>query len=292
MIVGRDTPLLLDSRAALEGAYDLHAHTAPDSHYSDRWYDDTTYAREASDAGMGGAVLKNHYTYTGDRAYFARQAVPEFEAYGGLCLDAAVGGLNPWAVDAALRSSDGLCRVIWFPTISASSYPNRKPDFAGPGVDLLTEDGALKPEVYEIFEVLKGRSCTLATGHLSYPEQLLLLREAAAYGLERLVVTHADAPYLKLGVEEQLELSKYALLEHAAMHFLMRPGTTTPESVVEGIRAVGVSRCIMATDLGQDYNPDPIRGLLSFCSGLLRRGFTVDELRTMLHDNPRTLLAD
>jgi hypothetical protein len=292
MIIGRDTPLIQDARSAFEGAYDLHAHTAPDSHYSDRWYDDLTYCREASTAGMAGAVLKNHYTYTGDRAWLCREFVPEFHAFGGLCLDAAVGGLNPWAVDAAARSSDRLLRVIWFPTISAKSYPNRKPDFAGPGVDILDEDGRLLPEVYEIFDILKGTTCAISTGHLSYPEQLTLVKEAHSHGIERIFVTHADAPYLKLGPDEQKELSRYALLEHAAMHFLTKPGTTTVESVIAGIRATGVERCILSTDLGQDYNPDPIRGLFGFCLGLLKNGFAIDELRRMTHENPRELLSD
>lgn len=286
----RQTPLLADATQAMSGGYDLHIHTAPDAHHADRWYDDLGYSREALAAGMGGAVLKNHYTYTGDRAALVREAVPDFDVYGGLCLDAAVGGINPWAVEAALRSSEHLCRIVWFPTISAATYPNRNPAFAGPGVPVLDESGRLLPEVYDVFEALKGATCAIATGHLSYPEQLVLLKEATAFGLERMIVTHVDAPYLKLGIPEQLELSKYAYLEHAAMHFLSKSVDRTAGEVLESIRVVGPSRCILSTDLGQDYNPDPVRGLLTFCSGLLRGGLDVADVQMMLRTNPLALL--
>lgn len=282
--------LLEQVREALVGAYDFHVHTAPDAHAA-RWYDDIEYAREASAAGMGGAVLKNHYTYTGDRAELVRQIVPEFDVYGGVCLDAAVGGLNAWAVDAALRSSDGLCRIVWLPTISALNYPNRVAKHAGPGIAVLTDDGKVRPEIYEIFEILRGTSCSLATGHLTFDEQLIILREAHSFGLERLIVTHADAAYLDLTPERQAELGRYAILEHAAMHYLSKTVKRSPEEVVAGIRAVGVGRCILSTDLGQQHQADPIRGLMTFCAGLLRDGFRPDELRTMMCANPRALVS-
>ena len=45
---------------------------------------------------MKAVVLKCHHGYTSDRAYFVRKAVPGIGVYGGVVLNNAVGGINPF----------------------------------------------------------------------------------------------------------------------------------------------------------------------------------------------------
>lgn len=74
----------------LEGAVDLHVHSAPD--VDQRRFNDIELAREAADAGMGAILIKSHQNSTVERAWLVSQIVPEIRVYGGLVLNETVGG--------------------------------------------------------------------------------------------------------------------------------------------------------------------------------------------------------
>jgi hypothetical protein len=60
-------PIVTDQAwKALEGAYDLHVHVAPD--IIERRVDDIDLAREFLGHGMRGFILKSHYMPTAERA--------------------------------------------------------------------------------------------------------------------------------------------------------------------------------------------------------------------------------
>lgn len=276
----------------LRGAYDLHVHTDPDIHL-ERAQDDLEYARAARDAGMAGAVLKNHYTLTADRAALVRKVVPGVAIFGSICLDSAVGGINPAAVEAALRFLPGqpLCKVVWMPTITARHYTHRKPG-ANSGHTILDEHGDLIPTVHDILDLILQADCILATGHLSVLEKRTLLKEAYKRGLQRIIVTHVDAPYLGLDIETQQEFNQYALIEHSFVQTLPTNAGVSIAKVVQAIRAVGAERCIISTDLGQAYNPDPVAGLHMFILALLHADLSEGEVAKMVQSNPAWLLND
>src|SRR5216683_5864981 len=75
---------------ALEGAYDLQVHVAPD--VIERRIDDLDLAKEFLAHGLRGFVLKSHYMSTAERARVVSRAVPGIEAYGAISLNHAVGG--------------------------------------------------------------------------------------------------------------------------------------------------------------------------------------------------------
>jgi uncharacterized protein DUF6282 len=84
----------------LEGAVDLHVHSAPDVGL--RRFDDIELAREAACAGMGAILIKSHQNSTVERAFLVSRIVPEIPVYGGLVLNETVAGLNPAAVRLAM----------------------------------------------------------------------------------------------------------------------------------------------------------------------------------------------
>src|SRR4051812_22344859 len=82
---------------ALEGAYDLQVHVAPD--VIERRIDDLDLAKEFLSKGLRGFVLKSHYFPTAERAKVVSKAIDGIRAMGAITLNHSVGGLNPVAVE-------------------------------------------------------------------------------------------------------------------------------------------------------------------------------------------------
>ena len=101
---------------ALEGAFDLQVHVAPD--VIERRTDDLDFSRDFLKRGLEGFVLKSHYVPTAERAQVVARAVPGIAAYGAVTLNHAVSGLNPVAVEIAGRSG---ARIVWMPTVDAAN---------------------------------------------------------------------------------------------------------------------------------------------------------------------------
>src|SRR5919204_5625521 len=81
----------------LKGVVDLHVHADPDS--MPRSIDAIDAARLAKERGLLAVLLKNHYEPTASLAYVVRKEIPGIEAFGGIVLNRAVGGVNPAAVE-------------------------------------------------------------------------------------------------------------------------------------------------------------------------------------------------
>jgi hypothetical protein len=237
-------------------------------------------------------VLKNHHSLTADRAAIARKIVPEIQMFGGVCLDASVGGILPFAVESALRFLPGmpLCKVVWMPTIHAREYGRtRHPN--EPGYSAFDDDGRLTPEVYEIIDLVRDAGAILSTGHLPFAEAYAVVEAAAARGVERLVVTHVDAPYLGFSLDERLALSKHAYLEHCFVQTLPDNAGIPIDDVIASMRLVGIDRCIISSDLGAATHVTPVEGMRRYMSDLLDAGLSVDEVVTMSRENPSQLLG-
>ncbi len=286
--------------ALLQGAIDVHIHSAPS--LFPRLVDHVEVAEGARAMGMRAVVLKEHHGYTSDRMYFVRKLVSGIEVFGGVALNNAVGGINPFAADAAIKLG---AKFVWFPTLSAKNHLTQMgaPDFGGSmkqagavrlkerPITVFDDEGHLKPEVHEVIDVIAAADVVLATGHLSIPEARAVLRAAKDRGVKRLYVNHPE--YIINGsIEEQKELAKLgAFIEHLAIFmFPMWPTKAGIDGVVEMIRAVGPERTVLATDLGQVHNPPPAEGLRMFVRVLLEKGIPAEHIKTMIQDNPAFLL--
>src|SRR5262247_4164582 len=107
---------------AIEGAFDLQVHVAPD--VIARRTDDVDLAKDFLARGLRGFVLKSHYLPTAERAKVVTRAVPGIEAYGAIALNHSIGGLNPVAVEIAGRSGN---KIVWFPTVDAANETAGRP---------------------------------------------------------------------------------------------------------------------------------------------------------------------
>lgn len=294
-----------NNKYLIEGAYDLHVHSAPD--VLPRRMDDLEMAKRIEACGMAGYVIKSHYFVTSERAELVNKVVPGCRAVGAITLNSSMGGINPTAVEMAGRSG---AKMVWFPTCDSTHErshvfdgdPNKKlPYWAKiviqmkeegiktPTIDLLDDNGKLKQEVYDVLDIIAKQNMILATGHISHPEAFALVKEARARKVERIIITHVDFPTTFYTIEDQQELAKYgAVMEHCYTTFAT--GKVSFETTLEQIRAMGPERVVISTDLGQKTALYPDEGLLEFASRLQEAGFSEDEVRKMTVDNPSNLL--
>ncbi len=186
------------SAQTLTGVVDIHVHSDPDS--MPRSIDAIDAAKLARSRGMRALVLKNHYEPTASLAYLVRKEVPGIELFGGIALNRTVGGVNPAAVERMPRVKGGWGRVVWMPTFDAENqvrFSKENRPFVS-----VSKNGQLLPEVKEVLALIAKNKLTLATGHSSPQEDLLLIRAAKDLGVSRIVVTHAMLPPVKMNVEQ------------------------------------------------------------------------------------------
>ena len=274
------------TQVSLEGAIDLHVHTAPD--VRPRRLDDIALARAAAAAGMRAVLLKSHHTLTADRATLVDGLVEGVRVFGGLALNEAVGGLNPAAVEAALALG---AREIWMPTLSAANH-KRASGIGGGGIGILDEVGALHPAVFEILSLIAKHDVILGTGHLSVQEIQHLAPAARAAGVKRIVVTHPELPIINMPIIMQQDLASLDVFFERCLIVTVLPGSAVPLSAIAAaVRQVGSETTVLATDFGQPENPSPVEGLQRYIAGLMELGIGQTDIDRMVRTNPAWLLG-
>jgi hypothetical protein len=294
------------ARALVSGAYDTHVHVAPD--VMERRISDVDLAHRFAEVGLAGFVLKSHYVTTAERAAVVRTAVPGVDVLGAITLNGAMGGMNPAAVEIAGRLG---ARIAWMPTVdsrnqrtsTAGDLPGATPamwgalqaDLQAHGivpdvVEVVDPDGTVRERVRQVLRVLARHDMVLATGHLSGPEILAVVRAARQEGVRRVVITHPEFTSQRLSVDVQRELAAQgALLERCFT--TPHTGKVSWEDLFDNIRQVGPEHSVLSSDLGQPFNPPVEDGIALFADRLLHAGFTEAEVHTMAVTNSRALAA-
>jgi hypothetical protein len=271
---------------------DIHVHSSPD--VSPRLLNDIQVAQAAKDAGLRAVLLKSHVTLTADRAAIAEKAVPGIRVLGGLALNDPVGGLNPAAVEVAIRMG---ARQIWMPTISAANdiayHAACRPGVADGrrGITIWQEDGRLVPAVHEILDLVAQSGIIVSTGHLSPAEIKVFVSAAREHGIRRVIVVHPEAALSHVSLALQRDLAQPGVwFEHTFASTLELEPAPLAE-IAARIRAIGPAHVVLSTDLGIATFSLPVDGMRAYLAGLMELGFTWDELLLMVRDNPATLLG-
>ena len=271
-----------------EGAFDVHLHSSPSLHK--RIMNDFEVLEKAKRAGYAGLAIKAHEGSTVERAYLAAEHVGGIRCAGGIVLNDAVGGINPDAVETALRLGG---KFVWMPTLSAQCH---KLHFSGgkdhSGICILDEKGGLVPEAHEVLRLVREHDAVLATGHLSNAEIHVLIDEALSIGVQKIVVNHADFDFLRLDLSEQADLARKGVFLEKCFLMTLPPWNFIDIcTMAEHIRVLGEACCLLVTDLGQPENPDPIDGMGLFCAGLVASGVSEKQCERMLCVNPQALIG-
>ncbi len=280
----------------MTGAFDTHIHAAPD--IVDRVGDFLAVAQSAETARMAGLVFKDLSGDTVDRAYAINQLGLELKAFGGVVLDLPVGGVNPRAVQRTLSKGG---RVVWMPVAHSRNTLDRyrtgslrlliPPDVnEEEALSVLTKDGELTAEARGVVDIVASHDAVLASGHLSVEETKALFSYAVKAGVRRLLVTHPCGLSIGATADDQRELVELgAMVEHCYAQTTPGLDDLPLESIIDAINAVGSEHCVLATDLGQAFNPPHVEGLRLFVEALLASGVAAVQLRAMLQKNPARL---
>lgn len=234
---------------------------------------------------MRAIVLKNHHCSTVQMAAALTEALPGISVRGGLVLNRAVGGWNPEAVEAALKMG---AAEIWMPTLSAENERAFR-GFPGTGMRALDGEGRLLPEVVQIIRMVAKAGAVLGTGHLAPEETLAVVAAAREEGVRAILVTHPEIDFIATPVEVQRRLAGPGLYFERC--FCRQGFHRDWAGLAQDIRAVGVESTILATDLGQPENPDPVEGLEQFADRMRGEGFSSLELERMTAANPSVALG-
>jgi len=293
-------------KVLLKGSIDLHFHSGPS--VFPRIFDHAGAAKEASEKELKAVVLKDHYYPTYNSVYFVNRYIHTEQpphVFGGLVLNNCIGGVNPLAVDVAIKAG---AKIIWMPTVSSKNHidhhSSQKSNFLFPtsshkllietGITILDAKGKLKQEVEEVLEIIAASpDVILANGHLSYNETKGLFEKAHKAGVHRLLINHptflmeCSAEDLKLFTEQG------AFIEHSAgmIHPKSSYYSISIETLVHFIRTVGIERTIISSDLGQVGNPLPIEGMLFVVKKLLEVGFNENDIHKLVSQNAASLLG-
>ena len=286
----------------LKGSVDLHVHPAPSP--LPRRVDAVEAAQAAESIGMRAIVVKSHHHSTVTDVLALGRVLNGLpvKVFGGIALNSAVGGLNPYAVDLALKLGG---RIVWFPTIGSPqhiAHHAAHPDLKFPKlavhvreerpIDVLDENGELRPEVHDIIGLIKEHDAILASGHMA-PDRILAVFEAAhAAGVRRLLVNHPN--FVVEATHEQgrrfVELG--AVIEHSLCMYDDRSSfyNWDIDVLLGWIGAVGADRSTLGSDLGQMKNPLPSEAFTNIVGQLLDAGLGEADVEAMVRRNPARLL--
>ncbi len=287
----------------LQGAIELHFHAYPEfSLARGGRFSLEQHLRMMAEAGMDGVVLKSHFWPTVGAAEWLKNAVPDFHVFGSITLNASSGGLELWAVEAALLQN---ARIVWLPTWSArndlkrqgvcrlvGSEVTRIRGFTEQqGITLFDEKGRLLPVVHELLALCRDAGVCLCTGHISPEESLALARAAREAQFTRLVFNHPDSHSIGATMEHIREMARLgAFIEICALGLTPPYRRITPPELAGIIRTVGAERCFLSTDYFFEWAapvPEQLRMLLCL---LIMEGLGEEEARTMVCQVPRFLL--
>jgi len=269
----------------LKGFVDIHIHTSPD--IRDRKLDDISAAQSARDAGMTAIVIKSHITLTADRAAIAQKMVPDIKVFGSLVLNDYVGGINPLAAEAAVKLG---AKIIWLPTVSAMNHKRFHKEEGG--IYLLAEDGKVIPELIDILNIIAENDCVLATGHISTQEIFKIVPIAKGLGVNKIVITHPEVPWISMSIDEQRKILDYDVFFERCYVSTLDIGGGVPLGIItDAISDLGVGSTIISTDFGASVLDTPAVGFREYIGVLSRSGFSESDIIIMGIKNPSNILG-
>lgn len=286
----------------LHGAVDIHVHQAPDIY--PRIEDHLELAQGARSAGIRALCLKCHNFPTVQMAETTRKTVQGIDVFGSIVCNLHVGGVNPVAVEAALKYG---ARQIYLPTVDSTNHERLVGTIGEHGKGLQVKGGlsdytrnhprirvtdpagAIDAALREVLQLVADAGVILNFGHVSIGEMQAVLAAARKQNVRRIVVDHPF--FSRLSVEEQVTLAELGVfINYTAGELLPRWWRVSIADFAASIRRIGVERMILSSDCGQLHNPPEPEAMRMMCQLLLEEGFSADDIKRMLHHNPAEIL--
>lgn len=283
----------------LVGAVDLHCHSGPA--VMPRLLDHYDQMRAADAAGFRAVVTKDHYYLGTPHCIILETLFPDarVKMFSGIALNNASGGINPHAVDHAVRLG---AKIVWMPTLSAANhiaktateakgFPKVEGALEAIPISPLDANGRLTDDTLRVLDIIAEFDVILAGGHLSAGELLVLFEEGQRRGVRKMMVNH---PTYVIGCTDDdiLALVSFgAKMEHSITQFIEGRGKKfEPEFAVHLIEVAGVENTLFGSDLGLRGAVLPVDGYRIFVGHLLELGVAPDDIRTMIGANGAAML--
>lgn len=281
-------------KVSMQGVVDMHVHTNPDLRL--RAYDDFELCDAAVRVGARAIVIKTHLGYTANRAYLVNRynkivhGDNDFTMFGSVTLNRCVGGVNPAAVENALKLG---AKVVWLPTQSARRHLEMMKKSTADAVDVV-RDGKVVPELLDVFRLIKDHDAVLGTAHVSPEDAFVVVEAARAAGVKKVVITHPEWWVVGMTVEDQIRLVKdYDVILERCFAQNMGGGqykSNLPDNL-EIIKTVGYEHVMADTDGGQTENPHWEIAMEMYMQYLADHGIPLEQIRYMTHTLPCSLLG-
>lgn len=282
------------SRNLMNGVIDMHVHTNPDLRL--RAYDDFELMEAGIRVGARAIVIKTHHGTTMDRAYLCNRynqlvhgGTNDFTMYGSITLNQTVGGLNPKAVETALKLG---AKVVWLPTQSAINHLKKMKQNPENGVEVI-KNGKPVSELVDIFKLIREHNAVLGTAHISPREAFLVTEAAKDAGVNKIVITHPEWWVVDMSLEDQIRIVRdYDVILERCYAQNMGGGAYKSNLAdnAELIKAVGYEHVMVDTDGGQTENPHWELAMEEYINYLLAHGIPEEQVYYMTHTIPERLL--
>ncbi|WP_342641820.1 DUF6282 family protein [Rhodoligotrophos ferricapiens] len=283
----------------LVGAVDLHCHSGPAA--MPRILGHHQAFKEALDAKFKALLYKDHYYVGMPHCAVLKEIYPDadIELFSGVALNNASGGVNPHAVDHAIKLG---AKIVWMPTFAAKnhieayqakSFPKTvKPMLPPIALTVLDANGKLIDEAKQILDLIAAEDIILAGGHLHVSELFVLFEEASKRGVKKMMVNH---PTYVVGCSDEDIRSLVGMgvyMEHSICMFVpSRVKQHDPEDLVHLIEVAGADHTILGSDLGLTQAPKPVDGYRMIVSDLLDLEVPHDVIKQIISTNASRLLG-
>ena len=292
-------------RDFLNGVVDIHIHAGPS--VANRKVDALEMLRQAEEAGYAGFLVKDHYVPSTHGCLMVEKHFSTgCRVFSSVAMNNSMGGFNLNALDAAYNMG---AKIAYMPTVSSKLHidGHKGKSFHGSGamtaeetpIYYLDGDGKLIPEVLDVLDYMAAHpDFVLATGHGSPAEIDVLIDEAFARGVKKIVVNH---PHFSINASEE-QVVRWAragaFIEITAMEHGMvledRDDLFNSIDLVKRVMDSGIpaERIVISSDFGQAVSPYPVEGMYKFLDLLYSTvGIDEDTLTIMVKDNPARLMG-
>jgi hypothetical protein len=284
----------------LVGAIDLHCHSGPAA--MPRVLDHHEAMMECAAAGFRALVYKDHYYLGTPHAILLEKLFPEagVRLFSGIALNNSVGGINPHAVDHAVKIG---AKVVWMPTLSAENhiaqaagqaktFPKTAQKMLDPiPLTALDSNGKVSDATKQVLDLIAQADVILAGGHLPASELHLVFEEARRRGVKKMIVNHPT--YIVGCSDDDIRglVASGAYMEHSICMFVEgRSKKWDGGELKRLITIAGVDRTLVCSDLGLVGSPRPVDGFRDIVEMLLELQMTEADIRTLVGGNAAKLL--
>ncbi len=284
----------------LKGAVDLHCHSGPAAMPRILDHHDATMDAEA--AGFRALVFKDHYYVGMSHCAMIEKLVPDLgvKLYSGIALNNPSGGINPHAVDHAIKTGG---QIVWMPTLAAENHiaqnakatknfpASAKPMLKAIPLGVLDANGNLTDDTLKILDLIAADDIILAGGHLHVSEQWKLFEEAIRRGVKKMLVNHPTY-VVEFSDEDIRSMAGIGVhMEHSICMFVDGRGYKHDGARLKQlIDIAGVDKTLLCSDLGLTGSPRPVEGYRRVVNTLIDQGFADAQIRALTGENSARLL--